>query len=387
MNFKYVVVGAGLAGLTIAERIASILGEEVLVIEKREHIGGNCYDEVVDGIIVHKYGPHLFHTDNERVWEYLSQFTEWRIYQHKVLGVIDGMEVPIPFNLNSLYKLFPPKMAEKLEEKLVTSFGYGKRIPIGDLLKEQDKELQFLAQFVYDKIFKNYSRKQWGMDPSKLGEEVFKRVPVVIGRDDRYFTDRFQGVPKKGYTYLFRRMIKNKKIKLLLNTDAGELISLDEKKGKIKFMGKEFKGILVFTGELDRLFEYKYGPLPYRTLQFEVEKIDKLSFQKVGVVNYPNNYKFTRITEFKHIHPISLPYSIIMKEFPASYNPNTDIPYYPIPSEESREKYHRYLQLAHNIKNLILIGRLAEYRYYNMDAIVERALEVFEKRILSSSLY
>lgn len=379
--FKYIIVGAGFASSVLAERIANVLNEKVLIIEKRNHIGGNCYDfKDENGIIVHKYGPHLFHTNYKDVFDYLSNFTDWDIYNHKVLAYIDGKKVPIPFNFNSIEQLFPHVLANKLIEKLLKRFKYGEKVPILELKKENDKDLKFLANFIYDKVFKNYTAKQWNMKPEDIDPEVTARVPIFIGKDDRYFNDKYQAIPKNGYTKIFENMLNHPNIKLMLNTDYKEVISVDLDNYKIYFMGNEFKGILIFTGMIDELFEFKFGQLPYRTLNLKFETVEKEYFQEVTTVNYPNNYDFTRITEFKHIHPTETKKTTILKEYPKKYEKG-DTPYYPVFTPENREKYNKYKEFALNFKNLILVGRLADYRYYDMDDIVKKSLEVFNEKL------
>ncbi|MGC8678102.1 MAG: UDP-galactopyranose mutase [Hydrogenobaculum sp.] len=379
---NFIIIGSGFSGSVIAERIASILNERVLIVEKRNHIGGNCYDyKDENNIIVHKYGPHLFHTDYKEVFDYLSNFTDWELYHHRVLAFIDGKKVPIPFNLNTLYEVFPENLAKTLEVKLINKYDYNSKVPILELLKEEDKDLRFLAEFVYNKVFKNYTAKQWGLNPEEIDKEVTSRVPVYIGKDNRYFTDKYQGVPKEGYSKIFERMLNHKNIKILLNTDFKELINIDFESKKIYLMGQEFKGKLIFTGMIDELFDFKYGYLPYRSLDLKFETIDKEYYQEAPVVNYPNDYDFTRITEFKHIHPSTSEKTTILKEYPKPYIPNKNIPYYPVFTKQNQELYNKYKEESEKFKNLILVGRLAEYRYYDMDDAVKRALDVFEERI------
>ena len=380
--FNYLIIGSGFAGSVIAERIANILNRKVLVIEKRNHIGGNCYDyKDENNILVHKYGPHLFHTDSKDVFDYLSNFTEWHIYQHKVLAFIDGKKVPIPFNLNTLYEVFPKSLAEKLESKLTTKFQYNSKVPILDLLKEEDTDLNFLANYVYDKLFKNYTAKQWGLKPEDIDPQVTARVPICISRDNRYFTDKYQAIPKEGYTKIFERMLNHPNIKIMLNTDFKEIIDIDYEKKKIFFLGQEFKGKLIFTGRIDEFFNFNYGYLPYRSLDLKFETIDQEYYQEAPVINYPNDYDFTRITEFKYIHPTKSDRTTILKEYPKTYQPNIDIPYYPVFTKENQELYNMYKEDAEKINDLILIGRLADYKYYDMDDAIKRALEVFEERV------
>jgi len=380
--FDYVIVGSGFAGSVIAERIANVLNKKVLVIEKRNHIGGNCYDyRTKERIIVHKYGPHLFHTNYKEVFDYLSNFTDWHIYHHKVLAFIDGKKVPIPFNLNTLYRVFPETLARRIEEKLLSRYSYNSKIPILELRKKSDNELKFLAEYIYEKVFLNYTAKQWGMKPEEIDPEVTARVPVFVGRDDRYFNDNYQAVPCEGYTKIFERMLFHPNIKLLLNTDFREVMKVDLEAKKIYLFKQEFKGKVIFTGMVDELFEYKFGELPYRSLDLKFETLDVEYFQEVATINYPNDYDFTRITEFKHIHPANTKRTVILKEYPKTYEVGKDIPYYPLFTIENQELYYKYKELAKEFENLILVGRLAEYKYYDMDDIVKRALEIFEDKI------
>lgn len=373
--FDIVIIGAGMAGSVLAEKFASS-GKKVLVIERRRHVAGNCYDEVDDnGILIHKYGPHLFHTDDAQVWEYLSRFTDWHLYQHRVKAVIDGKPVPIPFNLNTLHEVFTQNMADKLEQILLENFEYGKKIPILELKKSMNKELQFLADFIYEKIFLHYSEKQWGLSPDKISGAVTARVPVLIGRDDRYFNDRFQAMPLRGYTRLVQNMLDHKNIKLLLNTDFHEVMELRGE--QIYLFRKKFKGRLIYTGQLDELFDKKFGELPYRSIDMKYQTVDAEFFQTAPVVNYPNNYDFTRITEFKHIHPAKTPRTTILREYPQPYVAGKNEPYYPIFTEEARAAYEKYSAELSRFKNITALGRLAEYRYYDIDDVVKRALEVF----------
>jgi len=380
--FNYIVVGAGFTGSVIAERIANVLNQKVLIIEKRNHIGGNCYDyKDENNIIVHKYGPHLFHTDYKEVFDYLSNFTDWIIYHHKVLAFIDGKKVPIPFNFNSIEMLFPSFLLNRIVEKLLKKYSYGAKIPILELKKESDEDLKFLADFVYEKVFKNYSAKQWGLRPEEINPEVTARVPIFIGRDNRYFSDRYQAIPNEGYSRIFERMLNHPNIKIMLNTHFKEVLNIDFESKKIYFMGQEFKGKLIFTGMIDELFDFKYGYLPYRSLELSFETVEQEYYQEVAVVNYPNDYDFTRITEFKHIHPTKSERTTILKEFPKAYKANIDIPYYPVFAKENQELYNRYREEIEKFENIILVGRLAEYRYYDMDDVIKRALEVFEESV------
>lgn len=376
----YIIVGAGLAGVVIAERIATQLNKKVLIIEKRNHIGGNCHDfKDENNILIHKYGPHLFHTNNKKVVDYLSKFTSWDIYNHEVLGYIDGKKAPIPFNFNTLYELFPNLKAKELEELLLKTYEYNSKIPILELKKSTNKDLSFLADFIYDKIFVNYTAKQWGMKPEDMDGAVTARVPIFIGKDNRYFNDSYQSLPKFGYTKMIENMLNHQNIKIMLNTDFKEICTLKDK--DFYLFDKKFDGNVIYTGQIDELFDYKFEELPYRSVDMRFETIEKEFYQEKATINYPNDYDFTRITEFKHIHPINSSKTTILKEYPQEYIKNVNTPYYPIFTTENQERYNQYLEYSKEFKNLILVGRLAEYKYYDMDDIVIRALEVFKENL------
>ena len=373
------MVGSGFAGSVISERIATQLNQKVLVIEKRNHIGGNCYDfRDKNNNLIHKYGPHLFHTDNKEVFDYLSSFTQWHEYQHKVLAFIEGQKIPIPFNFNSIDKVFPENVARRLEKKLLGRYGSDAKIPILKLREENDEDLKLLVDYIYEKIFLNYSAKQWGVKPEDIDAAVTARVPVFIGRDDRYFNDHYQAVPVDGYSVIFKKMLHHSNIEILLNTDFREVMRIDDT-GRILFEGEKFSGTVIFTGMIDELFNYQFGSLPYRSLDLQFETLSQDIFQETATVNYPNDFDFTRITEFKHIHPVETAKTTILKEYPKDCEIGKDIPYYPVFNDENRERYLRYRKLADGYDNLIMLGRLAEYKYYDMDDIVARSLEIFEK--------
>jgi UDP-galactopyranose mutase len=376
----YIIVGSGLAGVVMAERIATQLNKKVLIIEKRNHIGGNCYDfKDENNILIHKYGPHLFHTNNKEVVDYLSSFTSWDNYNHEVLAYIDGAKVAIPFNFNTLYEVFPTSKAKVLEEKLLQAYDYNSKVPILELKKSTDKDLQFLADFIYEKIFVNYTAKQWGMKPEEMDGAVTARVPVFIGRDNRYFNDSYQMLPKNGYTNMINKMLDHKNIKIMLNADFKEICELKEK--DFYLFGSKFEGKIIYTGQIDELFDYKFGELPYRSVDMRFETVEKEFYQEKATVNYPNDYDFTRITEFKHIHPTNSSKTTILKEYPQEYIIGKNTPYYPIFTNENQEKYNQYLEYSKEFNNLVMVGRLVEYKYYDMDDMVERALEIFEKGV------
>jgi UDP-galactopyranose mutase len=371
MKIDWLIVGAGFTGCVLAERIASQLGQKVLIVEQRDHVGGNSYDECDEhGVLIHRYGPHIFHTNAEYVWNYLSQFTDWRHYYHQVLGVIDGKLVPIPFNLNSLYALFPPHYAEKLAKKLIKQYGFGSKVPILKIRETANGDLKFLAQYIYDKVFYNYTRKQWGVAPEELSPSVTARVPIHICRDNRYFQDHYQGIPRHGYKPLFRRMLRHPNIRVMLNTAYHDVVD------EIQCQR------MIFTGQIDAFFSYTYGKLPYRSLDFKFTHLEQESFQTVGTVNYPNEYAFTRVTEFKHLTGQQVMGTTFMEEYPQPYIAEENIPCYPVPKEEYRAVFKKYETEASQLKERVLfVGRLADYQYYNMDQAVARALSLFDKEI------
>lgn len=371
MKFDWLIIGAGYSACVLAERIATQLEQRVLIVEKRNHIGGNAYDYYNEhGHLIHKYGPHIFHTKSKEVWNYLSGFTEWRPYYHQVLGVVEGKKVPIPFNLNSLYQLFPPHYAEKLEGLLLENFGFGKKVPILQLKESTSGDLAFLADYIYDNVFLRYTQKQWNLKPEELDNGVTARVPIYISRDDRYFQDPYQAMPKLGYTSMFQRMLDHPNIKVLLNTDYREVME------DVSF------NRAICTGPIDAFFDYAHGEMPYRSIDFRFETLNQETYQEVGTVNYPNDYDITRITEQKYLTGQVSPKTTIVREFPQAYIPGRNDPYYPIPRAENRDRLSLYLNDAKKLKGTVLFaGRLGDYKYYNMDQAVVRALGIFEKEI------
>ncbi len=370
MKFDYMIIGAGFAGSILAERMASQLDKKVLVVDKRNHIAGNAYDYYDEnGILVHKYGPHIFHTNSKKVFDYLSQFTKWNTYTHKVKAVIEGKNIPIPFNLNSIYELFPKKYAEKLENILIEKYGFGLKIPILKMKETDNSELKLLADYIYKNVFYGYTVKQWGLKPEELDFNVSSRVPVYISRDNRYFQDTYQCLPKNGYTEMFSNMLNHKNIKILLNTDYRDAIEY------IKF------DKLIYTGTLDYFFDNMFGELPYRSLEFNFETFDSPKFQELGQINFPNNYDYTRITEFKHLTQQNHPKTTIAYEYPMPFISGKNEAYYPIPRPENNDLFAKYKNEADKLKNAFFIGRLADYKYYNMDQIAGVALQLFENKI------
>jgi UDP-galactopyranose mutase len=366
MNYKYVIVGAGLAGLTVAERIANDLDEKVLVIEKRNHIGGNVYDSYnEDGILIHNYGPHIFHTNDKEVYEYLSRFTKWNDFWHRVLTYVDGNLVPMPITVETINKLYNLN----LDCSQVEDFLKKQAVDIKEIKTSKDVALSKVGHDIYEKIFESYTKKQWGIDPSELDTSVISRIPIRLNRDTRYFADRYQGMPAQGYTKLCEKLIANKNIKLLLNTDYREVMK------DITY------DTLIYTGATDEFYHFKHGKLSYRSVNFVFETYDQDKFQEAPVVNYPNDYDYTRITEYKQLTWQQHRKTAICKEFPSAEGE----PYYPFPTKECKAQFALYEEDMKKEDKVIFLGRLAEYRYYNMDAVVRRALDVFE--IIKSKEY
>lgn len=371
MKADWLIVGAGFTGGVLAERIASQLQQTVVLMDQRSHIGGNAYDlHDANGVLIHQYGPHIFHTNAKHVWDYLSRFTAWRPYYHEVLAVVDGKQVPVPFNFNSLDALFPAAYAGKMADLLVKQHGFGVKVPILKLRESADGDLKFLADYIYDKVFHQYTLKQWNLTPEELGPSVTARVPIYLSRDNRYFQDIYQGMPAQGYTELFRRMLDSPRIRLLLNTPFQDV------QNEIQYKR------LIFTGPIDEYFAGMHGELPYRSLRFEFQYRAEDRVQATGTVNYPNEYDFTRITEFKHLTGQRCHGSTVVEEYPQAYKRGENDPYYPIPKEEYRELYRRYRDEADKLKgSVIFAGRLGDYQYYNMDQAVARALSLFDKQV------
>ncbi|TAH75139.1 MAG: UDP-galactopyranose mutase [Anaerolineaceae bacterium] len=358
MKFKYVIVGAGLAGLTLAERIANVLNEKVLIIEKRGHIGGNVYDSYnEDGILIHNYGPHIFHTNDREVYLYLSNFTKWNDFWHRVLTYVDGNLVPMPITVETINKLYNLNLDCSQVEKFLQE----RAEQIDEVKTSRDVALSKVGKDIYEKIFETYTKKQWGLDPGELDTSVISRIPVRLNRDTRYFADKYQGMPGHGYTRMCENMIANKNIKIMLNTNYKEIID------------QLHYETLFYTGPTDEFYDYKHGKLSYRSIQFQFETLDKNEFQEAPVVNYPNDYDYTRITEFKKLTWQDHKKTTICKEFPCSDGE----PYYPFPTKDCKAMFALYEEDMKKEKNVVFLGRLAEYRYYNMDAVVRRALDVF----------
>lgn len=380
--YDSIVIGCGFAGAVAARELAEQKGERVLIIESRNHIGGNCYDKKDEyGILIHQYGPHIFHTNSKRVYEYLSRFTKWYEFDHEVVGKIHGRELPIPFNLNSLEMVYGDR-APALEKKLVERFGEGARVPILELMNHEDDDLKEIASYVYENVFLKYTMKQWGKSPKDIDPAVSGRVPVLLSRDNRYFQDTYQGIPLEGYTAVFEKLLAHDGIDVRLGCQGKDVLRLDpDGEIKVYFEGEPFTGKIIFTGALDEFFDCCYGRLPYRSLDFKFEHYDKPFYQSHGVVNYTVSEDFTRITEFKYLSgQMDAEDTTIVKEYPMAYTGgHGQIPYYAINNAENDALYEKYKGIVDHIPGFYLLGRLAEYKYYNIDAIIDRALDLAER--------
>lgn len=356
--FDYLIVGAGFAGSVLAERLASQLGAKVVICDRRPHIGGNAYDCFDDaGILIHKYGPHIFHTASQRIFQYLSQFTEWRPYEHRVLAHVGSQLLPFPINIDTINRLYGTRMSA---EEIADLFKR-KAEAIKHPRTSEEAVVSKVGRELYELFFKNYTRKQWGLDPSELDAAVAARVPARLNHDDRYFTDDYQFMPLHGYTRMFERMLSHPNIRIVLNSDYRDLVN------EIKFER------LIYTGPIDAFFDYRFGELPYRSIDFEFQTHDCERFQSGAVINYPNDHAYTRVTEFKYLTGQQHRKTSIVYEFPT----DSGDPYYPVPRPQNAAIYSQYKALADATPNVSFVGRLATYRYYNMDQVVGQSLALF----------
>ncbi len=373
---KVLIAGTGFSGAVVARQLA-LKGYDVTIYEKRSTIAGNMYDELQDNIVVQIYGPHIFHTSSKKVMDFLEPYVEWFDYKHTVKGYIDGKLVPIPFNLTSLETLFDEEKATYIKKILIKEIGLNKKVPIMQLKRHQDKVIREFGDYVFEKVFYHYTCKQWGMEPKDLAPGVIERVPVSVSYEDCYFTnDTYHVMPKGGFTPIFEKMLNHPNIKVNLNTNILDVLTFKE--DGTYYKGEKFDGDIIYTGCIDELFNYQFGKLPYRTLDFKFETHNIPSFQEVSVVNYPNTEDYTRISEFSKFTCEEQEKTIIVKEYPRDHTLN-DIPYYPIEIEPNINEYKKYLELANKYPNLHLLGRLANYQYINMDKAILNALELVEK--------
>jgi UDP-galactopyranose mutase len=358
--FDWMVVGAGFAGAVVAERLARVHDQRVVVVEKRSHIGGNAWDEHdAAGILVHRYGPHIFHTNAPRVVEYLSGFTEWRPYEHRVLTSVDGQLLPMPINLDTVNRLYGMDLDPEGLARYLASVAE----PVEHPRTSEEVVVSSIGRDLYERFYRGYTRKQWGVDPSELDASVAARVPARTTRDDRYFTDRYQQMPRHGYGRLFRSLLDHPNITVLLDTD------FEAVRERIPHRR------LVYTGPVDLFFGQRYGPLPYRSLRFEFETLQQEWAQPVATINHPNEHAYTRVTEFKHLTGQRAPVTTLVYEYPQAHGD----PYYPVPAPGNRERAERYAELAEAEPDTWFVGRLATYRYYNMDQVVAQALTTVDR--------
>jgi UDP-galactopyranose mutase len=365
-KYDYLIVGAGFAGSVLAERLARGSGKSVLICDRRSHIAGNAFDHFnAAGLLVHKYGPHIFHTNSREIFDYLSRFTAWHQYEHRVLAHVDGQLLPVPINLDTINKIYGLNLSEAEAAEFLETISE-KRHP---LRTSEDVVLSRVGRKLYEKFFRGYTRKQWGVDPSELDAQVTARIPVRTNRDDRYFTDEFQSMPRNGFTRMFENMLDHANIEVQLNADYRQL------QKTVRF------GQLIYTGAIDEFFDFRYGKLPYRSLDFRHETLNCEWFQPVAVVNYPNDFEFTRITEFKHLTGQKHAATSVVYEYPRAEGD----PYYPVPKPANAAIYAKYRELAKTCAHVHFVGRLATYRYYNMDQVVGQALTLYKKLVGAKS--
>ncbi|TDK35559.1 UDP-galactopyranose mutase [Rhizobium deserti] len=358
--YDWLIVGAGFAGSVLAERLATERGEKVLIIDRRPHIGGNAYDRFDEaGLLIHQYGPHIFHTNSDQIFDYLSRFTQWRPYEHRVLAEVDGKQLPIPINLDTINGLY----GLDLTSEQLTDWFAARAETVEEIKTSEDVVVSQVGRELYEKFFRGYTLKQWGVDPSQLDKSVTSRVPTRTNRDDRYFTDQHQAMPLNGYTKMFEQMLAHPNIHIMLQTDYADVV--DE---------VQFKR-LIFTGPIDEFFEYRFGRLPYRSLSFEHVTLEKEWHQPVAVVNCPMQHDYTRVTEYKYLTGQQHSKTSLTYEYPAADGD----PYYPIPRPENAERFRKYDELARQTPDVWFVGRLATYRYYNMDQVVGQALATFKR--------
>ncbi len=360
MLYDWLVVGAGFAGSVLAERLASQRNEKVLLIDRRPHVGGNAYDcRDAAGLLIHQYGPHIFHTNSQAIFDYLSRFTSWRFYEHRVRAEVDGQLLPIPINLDTVNRLYGLSLtSEELE-----GFFAARAERVAEVKTSEDVVVSRVGRDLYEKFFRGYTLKQWGVEPSQLDKSVTARVPVRTNQDDRYFGDKFQFMPAQGYTRMFQRMLDHPNIDILLDVDFRKV------RREVSYRR------LIYTGPIDEYFDHRFGKLPYRSLSFRHITLDKQWHQPVAVVNYPQTHDYTRVTEYKHLTGQTHPKTSLTYEFPT----DDGDPYYPVPRPENAELYKRYEKLALAAENVWFAGRLATYRYYNMDQVVGQALSIFNR--------
>ena len=384
MEYDYIIVGAGITGITAAEQLANVYDKKVLLIDKNDHIGGNCYDYYDEsGILVHKYGPHIFHTNNEEVYSYLSLFTTWNVYNHKLVCNINNTVIPVPFNLISIDKTMQDDN-QKITTALLTEYIVNDTLPLDKLKESKNPDIQKLVSYVNENIYTPYVKKIYGVDPEKICEVDGVNINITISYDCRYYQDKYQAVPSNGYTTMFENMLSNHNINILLEHDYNDIISIDLENKKVYFNDEEYTGQLIFTGMIDEFFNYCYGKLPYRSIVYMNETVDQIHFQENASIIYPNDYHFTEITEYKYITGQHARNTTIQFAFPTDYNPKydeTNIPYYPIITEENMELFRKYEKLTEKFPQITFMGRLCNYKHLNMDEAVQNVHDVLFRQL------
>lgn len=384
MEYDYIIVGAGITGITAAEQLANVYDKKVLLIDKNDHIGGNCYDYYDEsGILVHKYGPHIFHTNNEEVYSYLSLFTTWNVYNHKLVCNINNTVIPVPFNLISIDKTMQEDN-QKITTALLTEYIVNDTLPLDKLKESKNPDIQKLVNYVNKNIYTPYVKKIYGVDPEKICEVDGVNINITISYDCRYYQDKYQAVPSNGYTSMFENMLSNHNINILLEHDYNDIISIDLENKKVYFNDEEYTGQLIFTGMIDEFFNYCYGKLPYRSIVYMNETVDQIHFQENASIIYPNDYHFTEITEYKYITGQHARNTTIQFAFPTDYNPKydeTNIPYYPIITEENMELFRKYEKLTEKFPQITFMGRLCNYKHLNMDESVQNVHDVLFRQL------
>lgn len=384
MEYDYILVGAGITGITAAEQLANVYDKKVLLIDKNDHIGGNCYDYYDEsGILVHKYGPHIFHTNNEEVYSYLSLFTTWNVYNHKLVCNINNTVIPVPFNLISIDKTMQDDN-QKITTALLTEYIVNDTLPLDKLKESKNPDIQKLVSYVNENIYTPYVKKIYGVDPEKICEVDGVNINITISYDCRYYQDKYQAVPSNGYTSMFENMLSNHNINILLEHDYNDIISIDLENKKVYFNDEEYTGQLIFTGMIDEFFNYCYGKLPYRSIVYMNETVDQIHFQENASIIYPNDYHFTEITEYKYITGQHARNTTIQFAFPTDYNPKydeTNIPYYPIITEENIELFRKYEKLTEKFPQITFMGRLCNYKHLNMDEAVQNVHDVLFRQL------
>ena len=384
MEYDYIIVGAGITGITAAEQLANVYDKKVLLIDKNDHIGGNCYDYYDEsGILVHKYGPHIFHTNNEEVYSYLSLFTTWNVYNHKLVCNINNTVIPVPFNLISIDKTMQDDN-QKITTALLTEYIVNDTLPLDKLKESKNPDIQKLVSYVNENIYTPYVKKIYGVDPEKICEVDGVNINITISYDCRYYQDKYQAVPSNGYTSMFENMLSNHNINILLEHDYNDIISIDLENKKVYFNDEEYTGQLIFTGMIDEFFNYCYGKLPYRSIVYMNETVDQIHFQENASIIYPNDYHFTEITEYKYITGQHARNTTIQFAFPTDYNPKydeTNIPYYPIITEENMELFRKYEKLTEKFPQITFMGRLCNYKHLNMDEAVQNVHDVLFRQL------